>query len=90
MTDTLIEPTTTAPPQTQPGSGDHDKFRHFWDKNELTEALVFQTPIRALCGIVKVPEGSRKDLEVCPECKDIWEGIPPRDDADKAYDGNLT
>ena len=36
-------------------SGDHDRFAHYVDKDEVTEALINGYPVIALCGKVWVP-----------------------------------
>lgn len=63
--------------------GDHDRFSHYVVKNKLTEAMVFGSPLTALCGKVWVPSRDPKKYPVCPECKEIYEGIPKgKDDGD--------
>ena len=34
------------------------------------------TPVVALCGKVWVPSRDPERFPVCPECKEIWEGMP--------------
>lgn len=60
--------------------GDHEKFSHYVDKVKLTEAMVLGTPVVALCGKVWVPSRAPEKFPVCPECRDIWEQLPPGDD----------
>ena len=60
--------------------GDHERFAHYVDKNEMMESAVFGTPIKALCGKVWVPSRDPKKFPVCPECKEIYESLPPGDD----------
>ena len=62
--------------------GDHERFSHYVPKDKLMEALVNGTPVRALCGKVWVPSRDPKKYPVCPECKEIWENLPPGDDGD--------
>ncbi len=64
--------------------GDHERFSHFVDKDKLTEAMVMGTPVVALCGKVWVPSRAPEKFPVCPECKEIWEGL--RDDSDDGQD----
>ena len=40
--------------------GDHERFAHYVDKNEMMESAVFGTPIKALCGKVWVPSRDPK------------------------------
>ena len=63
--------------------GDHERFAHYVDKNEMMESAVNGTPIRALCGKVWVPSRDPKRFPVCPECKEIYESLPLGDDGDK-------
>ena len=60
--------------------GDHERFAHYVDKNEMMESHVFGTPIKALCGKIWVPSRDAKRFPVCPECKEIYESLPDGDD----------
>jgi hypothetical protein len=62
--------------------GDHERFAHYVDKNEMMESHVFGTPIKALCGKVWVPSRDAKRFPVCPECKEIYESLPDGGDDD--------
>ena len=62
--------------------GDHEKFSHFVDKDQLTEAMVMGTPVVALCGKVWVPTRAPEKFPVCPECKEIWGEMQPGDGGD--------
>ena len=53
--------------------GDHDLFAHYAEKNEAIKALVFGTPIVALCGKVWVPSRDPSKFPICEECKRIYE-----------------
>jgi hypothetical protein len=60
--------------------GDHERFSHYVDKVKLTEATVMGTPVVALCGKVWVPSRAPEQFPVCPECKEIWQGMEPGGD----------
>jgi DUF3039 family protein len=60
--------------------GDHERFAHYAAKDKITESMVTGTPITALCGKVWVPSRDPKRYPVCPECKEIYELVPPGDD----------
>ena len=60
--------------------GDHDRFAHDAPRDKIVEAMVTGTPIVALCGKVWVPSRDPKRFPVCPECKEIFEGLPPGDE----------
>lgn len=73
--DTRLKPST--------GDGDSERFSHYVPKEKLTEALVNGTPVVALCGKVWVPSRDPQKYPVCPECKEIFAGMPKgRDDAE--------
>lgn len=55
--------------------GDHERFSHYVPKDELMEAMVNGTPVIALCGKVWVPSRDPQKFPVCPDCKEIWEGL---------------
>lgn len=55
--------------------GDHERFSHYVPKDKLTEAMVNGTPVIALCGKVWVPSRDPQKFPVCPDCKEIWEGM---------------
>ena len=62
--------------------GDHEKFSHYVDKDQLTEEMVMGTPVVALCGKVWVPTRAPEKFPVCPECKEIWGEMQPGDGGD--------
>ena len=62
--------------------GDHDRFSHYVDKDTLTEAMVMGYPVVGLCGKVWVPSRDGTKFPVCPECKEIYEGLPNDSDGD--------
>jgi Protein of unknown function (DUF3039) len=72
-----VEETRTAP---STGDGDHERFSHYVAKDKLTEAMVEGTPVVALCGKVWVPSRDPQRFPVCPECKQVWEGIGKGDE----------
>jgi hypothetical protein len=39
--------------------------------------MVMGTPVVALCGKVWVPSRDGSKFPVCPDCKEIFEGMPP-------------
>ena len=55
--------------------GDHDRFSHYVDKDDLTEAMVNGWPVIALCGKVWVPSRDPDRYQVCPTCKEVYEEI---------------
>ena len=57
--------------------GDHERFSHYVRKEKIVESAVTGTPVIALCGKVWVPNRDPGRFPVCPECKEIFEGLPP-------------
>lgn len=56
--------------------GDHDRFAHYVDKDDMTKAYVLGTPVRALCGKKWVPNRAPEKFPVCPDCKKIYDQLP--------------
>ena len=70
---TLIDERTEERTDYRLDEGDHERFSHYADKDQIMEAMVNGTPVRALCGKVWVPSRDPKKFPVCPECKAIYE-----------------
>lgn len=85
---TAVEERTDVRPDLdlRPEPGDSERFSHYVPKNKLMEALVNGTPVRALCGKIWTPSRDPKKYPVCPECKEIWQNLPPGDDGDNDPD----
>jgi hypothetical protein len=56
-------------------SGDHERFAHYAEKNEIMEAMINGTPIVALCGKIWVPSRDPKKFPICPTCKEIYDAL---------------
>lgn len=56
-------------------NGDHDKFAHYAERDEVLRAYVESLPIVALCGKVWVPFGDPTKYPVCPSCKEIMDAL---------------
>ncbi|HEX4788548.1 MAG TPA: DUF3039 domain-containing protein [Actinospica sp.] len=69
-TSTLIEERTDY----RTDDGDHERFSHYAPKDKITEAMVFGTPVTALCGKTWVPSRDPKRYPICPTCKEIYDG----------------
>lgn len=73
---TLTDPAIETKPQTSHGEpGDHERLSHYVEKGALGEGYVFGKQVRALCGKVWVPSRDPNNFPVCPECKEIYEGM---------------
>jgi len=55
--------------------GDHDRFAHYVEKDELMKALVDGLPVVALCGKIWVPSRDPDRFPLCPACKEIYEKL---------------
>ena len=71
FTDTLDE--TKADLRTE--EGDHDRFAHFVNKEDVAEAYVNGTPVIALCGKIWVPSRDPEKFKICPQCKEIYDSL---------------
>ena len=61
-------------------AGDHERFAHYVKKDKIVESAVLGGAVVALCGKVWVPNRDPGKFPVCPECKEIFEGLPPGGD----------
>jgi len=57
--------------------GDRERFAHYVRKEKIMESALSGEPVIALCGKVWVPGRDPKKFPVCPECKEIYEGLRP-------------
>ncbi len=62
--------------------GDHERFAHYVRKEKILESALSGAPVIALCGKVWVPGRDPKKFPVCPQCKEIYEGLRPGGDGD--------
>jgi hypothetical protein len=60
--------------------GDHERFAHYVQKEKIVESAVMGAPVIALCGKVWIPNRDPGKFPVCPQCKAIFEGLPPGGD----------
>ncbi len=72
----MTEVTQQTTPRLSHGEGDHERFAHYADKDQIMESMVNGTPVRAICGKIWVPSRDPKKFPVCPECKEIYESLP--------------
>ena len=60
--------------------GEHDRYAHYVRKGDIIRATFDNVPVTAICGKVWVAKKSPEKYPVCPECKEIYEGLPSGDD----------
>ncbi|GAA2021272.1 DUF3039 domain-containing protein [Pseudokineococcus marinus] len=65
--------------------GDHERFAHYVRKEKIMESALSGEPVTALCGKVWVPGRDPKRFPVCPQCKEVYEGL--REPADGGGSG---
>ena len=64
-------------------SGDHERFAHYVRKEKILESALTGEAVTALCGKKWVPGRDPEKFPVCPECREIWEGLrEPQDGED--------
>ena len=54
---------------------DRDKFAHYVPKDKLADAMVFGTPLTALCGKLWVPTRDGLKFPICPECQEAYNSL---------------
>ncbi len=77
-TETLVAPDAVieeriGEPQLE--DGDHERFAHYVRRKKILPSAIEGTPLQALCGKKWVPSRDPKKFPVCPECKEIFEGL---------------
>lgn len=55
--------------------GDHDKMAHYVPADKIPDAMIFGTPLLALCGKLWVPTRDGLKFPVCPECKEVYNNL---------------
>ncbi|WP_298750917.1 DUF3039 domain-containing protein [uncultured Serinicoccus sp.] len=66
--DTRVQPDLSEP-------GDHERFSHYVRKEKIMESALSGDPVIALCGKIWVPGRDPQRFPVCPQCKEIYEGL---------------
>ncbi|MPZ84458.1 MAG: DUF3039 domain-containing protein [Actinophytocola sp.] len=76
-TQTLPE-VDTRPEGTDTTGDDTPKMFHYVRKDKIAESAVTGTMVVALCGeVFPVTRSPKPGSPVCPECKKIFDGLPP-------------
>lgn len=60
--------------------GDHERFSHYVRKEKIMESALTGNPVRALCGKVWIPGRDPEKFPVCPQCKEVYDGLRPGKD----------
>ena len=65
-----------------PGTAGGTALLHYVRKEKILESALTGEPVRALCGKMWVPGRDPQKFPVCPQCKEIYEGLAPGNDGD--------
>lgn len=57
--------------------GDHDRFAHYFNKDDIDRAWFDGAEIEAICGKKDIPTRTVDGRTVCPTCKEIYEVMKP-------------
>jgi Protein of unknown function (DUF3039) len=77
VTQTLPD-TDVRPDATDTTGDDAPKMFHYVRKAKIAESAVMGTHVVALCGeVFSVTRSPKPGSPVCPECKRIYEAMPP-------------
>ncbi|CAM2972830.1 DUF3039 domain-containing protein [Saccharomonospora xinjiangensis] len=75
---TTLPDVETRPESTDTTDDDSPKMFHYVRKNKIAESAVMGTHVVALCGeVFPVTKSPKPGSPVCPECKRIFENLPP-------------
>ena len=80
ITNKVLPDSETKPDLSHGDGGDHERFAHYVQRDKIMESALDGSPVIALCGKVWVPDRDPKKFPVCPECKEIYEGLKGGDD----------
>lgn len=58
------------------GGDNFDGHAHYAPKEGLVEAMIYGTPVIALCGLRFIPRRDPERFPVCPKCKALHEVLP--------------
>ena len=75
----VLEDTRLDEQQQTTDNGDHERLSHYVPKDKLMDAMINGTPVVALCGKVWIPSRDPQKFPVCPDCKEIWDGMQAGD-----------
>ncbi len=84
QTITAPDTDTRTTPRLSHGDGDHERFAHYVDKHKIVESAVLGSPVTALCGKVWVPSRDPSRFPVCPDCKNVLDGMSSSGGGDKS------
>lgn len=78
MATQVLPDVETRPEGTDHTGTDEPKMLHYVDKDKIAESAVLGKLVQALCGeTFPVTRAAKPGSPVCPDCKRIYEGMPP-------------
>ncbi len=81
MSTMTLPDTDTRTETTDQTSDDRPEMFHYVQKNKIAESAVMGPHVVALCGeVFPVTKSAKPGSPVCPDCKKIFEGLPPGGD----------
>lgn len=81
MSTTTLPETDVRPDSTEQTSDDQPEVFHYVLKDKIAESAVMGSHVVALCGeVFPVTKSAKPGSPVCPDCKKIYEGLPPGGD----------
>jgi hypothetical protein len=73
--DTATDTDLLTRPELEEDDGGHDRFSHFVKKEKIVESAVTGKAVKALCGKKWIPSRDPEKYPICPECKEIHDGL---------------
>ena len=81
MSTMTLPETDVRPDTTDQTQDDRPEVFHYVQKDKIAESAVMGTYVVALCGeVFPVTKSPKPGSPVCPQCKEIFESLPPGDD----------
>lgn len=78
MSTTTLPEVETRPETTDKTGDDRPDMFHYVKKDRIAESAVLGNMVVALCGeTFPVTKSPKPGSPVCPQCKEIFDGLPP-------------
>ncbi|MDA3649576.1 DUF3039 domain-containing protein [Saccharopolyspora indica] len=78
MSTMTLPETDTRTETTDQTSDDRPEMFHYVQKDKIAESAVMGTHVVALCGeVFPVTKSPKPGSPVCPDCKEIFNSLPP-------------
>lgn len=78
MSTTTLPETDVRPENTEQTDDDQPEVFHYVQKDKIAESAVMGSYVVALCGeVFPVTKSAKPGSPVCPDCKKVFESLPP-------------